>query len=127
MADLQAVADAHRIRARHEFRGLRTAEHYFTVPLDHGLATSAVDGQTTGETITVFAREYSSTEYSAEEARQTSVAAVPPGWTRRTREPRHFPLRLDEGSGQGFSDPDAGPARHRPFHSGGAAVIGATG
>ena len=68
MAEVRALADTHRIRARHEFRGLRTAEHYFTVPLDHGSAISATDDQTAGETITVFAREYSSTEYSEEEA-----------------------------------------------------------
>ena len=26
----------HTVRARHKFRGMRTAEHYFTVPLDLG-------------------------------------------------------------------------------------------
>lgn len=50
----------HVIRARHEFRGLRTAEHYFTVPLDHAAPR--------GETITVFAREYVSAAHSPEEA-----------------------------------------------------------
>ncbi len=50
----------HEVRARHEFRGMRTVEHYFTVPLDH----SAPDG----ETITVFAREYVSASHSADAA-----------------------------------------------------------
>lgn len=64
------MAELHSIRARHEFRGLRTTEHYFTVPLDHGPAETwrAADGKSAGETITVFAREYSSTDHSAEEA-----------------------------------------------------------
>ena len=68
------VAEQHWIRARHEFRGLRTAEHFFTVPLNHGLieAWGNKDGHgskaSTDETITVFAREYSSTEHSEEEA-----------------------------------------------------------
>ncbi|WP_455834410.1 alpha/beta fold hydrolase [Pseudarthrobacter siccitolerans] len=52
----------HEVRARHEFRGLRTAEHYFTVPLDH------YDTSGSAETITVFAREYVSAAHSAEEA-----------------------------------------------------------
>ena len=50
----------HEVRARHEFRGMRTVEHYFTVPLDH----SAPDG----EAITVFAREYVSASHSADAA-----------------------------------------------------------
>jgi pimeloyl-ACP methyl ester carboxylesterase len=54
----------HDVRGRHEFRGLRTAEHFFTVPLVHPRA----DGDASSETITVFAREYSSTEHSAEAA-----------------------------------------------------------
>lgn len=53
----------HTIRARHEYRGMRTAEHYFQVPLDH------FNGGT-GETITVFAREYVSTDHSEEAAAQ---------------------------------------------------------
>lgn len=51
----------HRTGARHEFRGLRTTEHWFTVPLDHS-------GAAGGETITVFAREYTSTVHSEREA-----------------------------------------------------------
>jgi len=62
MVDLRSnPAAVHTIKARHEFRGLRTAEHFFTVPLVHG-------PDSTGETITVFAREYSSLEHSAAEA-----------------------------------------------------------
>lgn len=54
------TATAHTIRARHEFRGLRTVEHFFTVPLDHA--------RPDGRELTVFAREYVSTEHSAEAA-----------------------------------------------------------
>ena len=42
MADARMPAPAgptvrvqHEVRARHEFRGMRTAEHFFSVPLDH--------------------------------------------------------------------------------------------
>ena len=52
----------HEIRARHKFRGLRTVEHYFTVPLDHFGASGS------SETITLFAREYVSAAHSSEEA-----------------------------------------------------------
>ncbi|SEQ31666.1 prolyl aminopeptidase 2. Serine peptidase. MEROPS family S33 [Arthrobacter sp. OV608] len=52
----------HEIRARHEFRGLRTVEHYFTVPLDHFGSSGS------SETITVFAREYVSAAHTVEEA-----------------------------------------------------------
>ncbi|MDQ1595868.1 MAG: hypothetical protein QOH40_2424 [Arthrobacter pascens] len=40
---------------------MRTAEHYFTVPLDHFNAAPGKDG---AETITVFAREYVSADHS---------------------------------------------------------------
>lgn len=63
MLDAAASAVRHTIKARHEYRGMRTAEHYFEVPLDH------FDGGA-GETITVFAREYVSTEHSEEAATQ---------------------------------------------------------
>ncbi|MEE2569021.1 alpha/beta fold hydrolase [Pseudarthrobacter sp. J64] len=59
----------HEVRARHEFRGLRTAEHYFTVPLDHFSADGGFSGGE-AEAITVFARELSSTTHTEEEARQ---------------------------------------------------------
>ncbi|WP_347107424.1 alpha/beta fold hydrolase [Paenarthrobacter sp. S56] len=68
------MADQHWIRARHEFRGLRTVEHFFTVPLQHAVLEAWGAGEAghqqhvPGETITVFAREYSSTEHSEEEA-----------------------------------------------------------
>ena len=51
----------HTVKARHEYRGMRTAEHFFEVPLDHF-------GDGSGETITVFAREYASADHSEEEA-----------------------------------------------------------
>jgi pimeloyl-ACP methyl ester carboxylesterase len=57
------AAVLHTIKARHEYRGMRTAEHYFELPLDHFRG----DGNS-GETITVFAREYVSTDHSEEEA-----------------------------------------------------------
>lgn len=49
----------HQVKARHEYRGMRTVEHYFTVPLVHG---------SDSETITVFAREYVSTAHTPQEA-----------------------------------------------------------
>lgn len=55
-------AAVHTVRARHEFRGMRTAEHYFTVPLDHFNPAAGKDGA--AETITVFAREYVSADRS---------------------------------------------------------------
>jgi proline iminopeptidase len=55
----------HTVRARHKFRGMRTAEHYFTVPLDH---FAGPEGDDAAETITVFAREYVSAEHSEAEA-----------------------------------------------------------
>jgi proline iminopeptidase len=61
MAEATVDTAVHTVRARHEFRGMRTTEHYFTVPLDHFTAS---DGADTAETITVFAREYVSTEHS---------------------------------------------------------------
>ncbi|WP_461174787.1 alpha/beta hydrolase [Arthrobacter sp. Z1-9] len=68
MADVQLAADRgqvrHEVRARHEFRGMRTVEHFFTVPLDH--FGSSPDP----ETITVFAREYVSASHTEEEAAQ---------------------------------------------------------
>ena len=66
----------HTVRARHEFRGMRTAEHYFTVPLDHfGTGTGTGEpapatGGTSPETITVFAREYVSTAHTEAEAEE---------------------------------------------------------
>ncbi|MDQ4489605.1 alpha/beta fold hydrolase [Sinomonas sp. ASV486] len=45
---------------RHEFRGLRTVEHVFAVPIDHG--------RPDGELIEVFAREYTSAAHPAQAA-----------------------------------------------------------
>src|SRR6478609_12219614 len=53
----------HSVRTRHTYRGMRTAEHYFQVPLDHFSESGR-----RGETITVFAREYVSAEHSEEDA-----------------------------------------------------------
>lgn len=61
MMEAAASTVPHTVKARHEYRGMRTAEHYFEVPLDHFQGG-------TGETITVFAREYVSTEHSEEAA-----------------------------------------------------------
>lgn len=63
----------HTVGASHEFRGLRSTEHRFTVPLDHsaaggGTSGSAASGSQEAESITVFAREYVSTAHSAEAA-----------------------------------------------------------
>jgi pimeloyl-ACP methyl ester carboxylesterase len=55
-----ATTVPHSVRARHSYRGMRTAEHYFELPLDHS-------GDAAG-TVTVFAREYVSSDHSEEEA-----------------------------------------------------------
>ncbi|MDQ1623211.1 MAG: hypothetical protein QOH19_1629 [Actinomycetota bacterium] len=55
-----AATVPHSVRARHSYRGMRTAEHYFELPLDHS-------GDAAG-TVTVFAREYVSSDHSEEEA-----------------------------------------------------------
>ena len=117
-----SMLPVHTVRARHEFRGMRTAEHYFTVPLDHFAAA----GADAAETITVFAREYVSAEHSEAAAAAAAVAPVPAGRTRRPRQPVHRPGRLEQGGREGFPDPHAGPARHRavlphrPQHAAGA-------
>ena len=59
-AELGTAAVPHIVKARHDYRGMRTAEHYFEVPLDH------FGGD--GESITVFAREYVSADHSEEAA-----------------------------------------------------------
>jgi pimeloyl-ACP methyl ester carboxylesterase len=69
-ATRQRTGVRHTVKARHEFRGMRTAEHYFTVPLDH-FATGSADPAATGaETITVFAREYVSAAHTEAEAQE---------------------------------------------------------
>ncbi|GAB4098862.1 alpha/beta fold hydrolase [Sinomonas halotolerans] len=57
-----AAAAAHRVRGRHEFRGLRTVEHVFRVPLDHG--------DPDGEHLEVFAREHVAAAHPAASADQ---------------------------------------------------------
>jgi proline iminopeptidase len=61
-----APPGGHVIKARHEFRGMRTAEHYFTVPLNHFEPAPGAGGEAP-ETITVFAREYVSSSHSVAE------------------------------------------------------------
>lgn len=68
----ETMTPTHTQGAVHEFRGLRTIEHWFTVPLDHwplaaGSKTGA-EADDAAEAITVFAREYVSTEHSDDEA-----------------------------------------------------------
>ncbi|RKR30394.1 prolyl aminopeptidase 2 [Arthrobacter oryzae] len=53
----------HSVRARHTYRGMHTAEHFFQVPLDH-----FSEAGRRGESVTVFAREYVSTEHSEADA-----------------------------------------------------------
>ncbi|WP_120519979.1 alpha/beta fold hydrolase [Arthrobacter celericrescens] len=55
-----SLAAGHTVGARHEFRGVRTVEHFFTVPLDHARPAEAE--------ITVFAREYVSADHNDAEA-----------------------------------------------------------
>ena len=99
----------HSIRARHEYRGMRTAEHYFEVPLDHFNGGA--------KTITVFAREYVSTDHSEEEATQlpwllylqggpggrgNRLAALG-GWTKAAA--RDFRILMLDQRGTGLSTP----------------------
>lgn len=59
---------SHTVGSSHEFRGLRSTEHRFTVPLDHSAAGGGAADSQEAESITVFAREYVSTAHSAEAA-----------------------------------------------------------
>ena len=45
----------HRVAGSHQLRGLRSTEHYFTVPLDHARPDRG--------TLEIFAREYVSLEH----------------------------------------------------------------
>jgi pimeloyl-ACP methyl ester carboxylesterase len=69
-ATRQRTGVRHTVKARHEFRGMRTAEHYFTVPLDHFAPGSGDPAATGAETITVFAREYVSAAHTEAEAQE---------------------------------------------------------
>lgn len=52
-------AAVHRTGHAHEMRGMRTVEHFFTVPLEHNVPLVPE-----GETLEVFAREYVSVDHS---------------------------------------------------------------
>ena len=113
MAEAQSAKHGHTVLNRYEFRGVRTVEHYFTVPLAH----SPGDNEANSETITVFAREYSSTAHTAEEAarlpwllflqggpggrgnRVTSLA----GWMKAAA--RDFRILMLDQRGTGLSTP----------------------
>ncbi|GAC1606665.1 MAG: alpha/beta fold hydrolase [Pseudarthrobacter sp.] len=95
---------------------MRTAEHYFTVPLDH--FSPAPGGSGRGpETITVFAREYVSSEHSSAEAedlpwllflqggpggRGNRLASLG-GWTKAAS--RDFRILMLDQRGTGLSSP----------------------
>jgi len=113
VAEAQSAKHGHTVLNRYEFRGVRTVEHYFTVPLVH----SPGDNEANSETITVFAREYSSTAHTAEEAarlpwllflqggpggrgnRVTSLA----GWMKAAA--RDFRILMLDQRGTGLSTP----------------------
>ena len=99
----------HTASAAYEVRGMRVTDHRFTVPLDH----SAPDG----ETITVFAREYSDAELPQAEAEQLPwllyLQGGPGGkgprllsfggWTKAAS--RHFRILMLDQRGTGLSTP----------------------
>ncbi|WP_235835430.1 MULTISPECIES: alpha/beta fold hydrolase [Arthrobacter] len=105
---------AHTIRARHEFRGIRTAEHFFTVPLDHWPEGGTSEST---EEITVFAREFVSAEHAPDDVerlpwllflqggpggrgtRTTSLS----GWMKAAA--RHFRILMLDQRGTGLSTP----------------------
>lgn len=113
VAETHSSMPEHTVLNRHEFRGVRTVEHYFTVPLVHSPGAN----EATSETITVFAREYSSTAHTAEEAsklpwllflqggpggrgnRVTSLA----GWMKAAA--RDFRILMLDQRGTGLSTP----------------------
>jgi proline iminopeptidase len=93
---------------------MRTAEHYFTVPLDHSLPT---DGDSSAETITVFAREYVSSDHTEAEAedlpwllflqggpggRGNRLASLS-GWSKAAA--RNFRILMLDQRGTGLSTP----------------------
>lgn len=106
----QPAADVvpHRREPTHLMQGARTTGHHFTVPLNHAVPD--------GETIAVFAREYSSLEYDDEAterpwllflqggpggrgARVTQLG----GWMKAAA--RHFRILMLDQRGTGLSTP----------------------
>lgn len=99
----------HQRGTTHLMHGTRTSGHHFTVPLDHSVPD--------GETITVFAREYSSLEHDDDEvaglpwllflqggpggrgARVTQLG----GWMKAAA--RHFRILMLDQRGTGLSTP----------------------
>lgn len=110
----------HIVRARHSYRGMRTVEHYFRIPLDHfgaGAASGSGRGARGTETITVFAREYVSAEHSEEDAaglpwllflqggpggRGNRLASLT-GWTKAAA--KDFRILMLDQRGTGLSSP----------------------
>lgn len=103
------AATSHDVRARHSFRGMRTVEHVFRVPLDHF--------GTGPENITLFAREYVSADHGAAEAaelpwlvylqggpggRGNRLASLG-GWTKAAA--RDFRILMLDQRGTGLSSP----------------------
>ncbi|MHA7155558.1 alpha/beta fold hydrolase [Arthrobacter sp. TMN-50] len=107
----QPAADVvpHRRESTHLMHGARTTGHHFTVPLNHA--------EPGGETITVFAREYSSPDYDDD-----ATAALPwllflqggpggrgsrvtqlGGWMKAAA--RHFRILMLDQRGSGLSTP----------------------
>ncbi|WP_309079910.1 alpha/beta fold hydrolase [Zhihengliuella sp.] len=101
------LAAGHTVRGSHSLRGLRTTEHWFDVPLDHGAPS--------GERLSVFAREVVSARHADPDQlpwllylqggpgsgapRATSLS----GWLAEAAE--HFRVLLLDQRGTGLSSP----------------------
>lgn len=99
----------HTASAPYDVRGMRVTDHRFTVPLDHSVPD--------GETITVFAREYSDAELPQAETEQLpwllylqggpggkgSRLLSFGGWTKAAS--RHFRILMLDQRGTGLSTP----------------------
>ena len=99
----------HTASTPYEVRGMRVTDHRFTVPLDHSMPD--------GETITVFAREYSDTGLPQAEAEQLpwllylqgGPGGKSPrllslsGWTKAAS--KHFRILMLDQRGTGLSTP----------------------
>ena len=96
----------HRVAGAYRLRGMRTTEHFFTVPLDH-----ADPG---GETLEVFAREYSSLEHDDDSAsRLPWLLFLQGGPGGRGNRVTSLGGWMKEAA-KSLPDPDAGPAGHGP-------------